>query len=329
MKACATAAEREARVAAILARAAALQQSEEDRREAMVARLWKTVEQTEQAEQARRRGMEIKGPWAGTSRVVLCRLGVGDRQGDVLDPGLLLNAPDDRIPVSSWPHALMHDPSAMPVGRARLWQEGTEILADVVYDPTPEGKIAAARVAQEKPDWSFGYHDVQTRPLTADERAQGATRAIHKFLVVEISAVDKGASIGQGTTHTCLGAECPVDGKSTCDCTVCALTTCPRHGGFPPLAPRRQAQEARAAALVAKQAALDADAEQRRERRVAALVAQERAFDAAEAAEALRVAIAEDDRHRRVTMICLRAGLPLPEPWSAVLGHAPRYAWEA
>ena len=79
--------------------------------------------------------------YAGTSSVVLATTGVMDRDADLLVPGLLVND-GDTVFLSSWNHELMHDAAAQPVGRAVIHERGNQLLADVAFDASAEGRAA-------------------------------------------------------------------------------------------------------------------------------------------------------------------------------------------
>lgn len=142
---------------------------------------------------------------AGSVTAILGHVGVVDRDGDILDPGSMRPAP--HIVLSAWAHSAIQGGGEPPVGRAvRVWEEGGAILADVVFDDTPAGRKACERISRERPDWSFGLRLMVERPLTEDERRRGARRALRSFELFEVSPVDKGASVAQGTAHACCGA---------------------------------------------------------------------------------------------------------------------------
>ena len=301
-----TAAERAARLAAIEARAAAHQQGEEDRRAARFAALCKEGEQLDRW--TWRRTAELKGPGGDTATAVLGRISTDpthptvDRQGDVLRPGLLRNPPGDRVPVSEWQHSYLRNPDAPAAGFATVTEVDGELRAFVTFSDTPEGRNAARRVHEELPDWSWGLSEIEAAPLTAAERAAGAVRAISRVRVIEVSPVDRAASIASGTLSSHC-ASCALAGAGKCSAGSCAT-----GAGFPPCHPRRREQDARLAALRATDATLAAEDDQRRARRVAVIAAKQRELDVDAAAEARRIAIAEDERHRRIML--LRLGIP-------------------
>ena len=134
---------------------------------------------------------------------ILGHTGTTDRDRDILDPGSMRPAPV--VKVSGWNHSALH--GEPPVGYAtRVWEEGDRIKADVVFFDTPEGRRCCEKVQREAPDWSFGLRNIETRPLTDDERRRGALRAIRRFELFEVSPVSKGASVASGTAHACCGS---------------------------------------------------------------------------------------------------------------------------
>ena len=155
---------------------------------------------------------------AGSVTAILGHVGVVDRDGDILDPGSMRPAP--QVVLSAWGHSAIQGGGDPPVGRAvRVWEESGAILADVVFDDTPAGRKACERISRERPDWSFGLRMMVERPLTADERRRGARRALRSFELFEVSPVDKGASVAQGTAHACCGSCALADaGKAHAPC---------------------------------------------------------------------------------------------------------------
>ena len=142
---------------------------------------------------------------AGSVTAILGHTGVVDRDGDILDAGSMRPAPD--VVLSAWNHQAIRSGGEAPVGRAvRVREKAGAILADVVFDDTPEGRKACERISTERPDWSFGLRNIETRELTEDERRRGARRAIRRFELFEVSPVDKGASVAQGTAAACCGS---------------------------------------------------------------------------------------------------------------------------
>ena len=294
-----TAAERDARLAHLLARQDQLDADAAAWRDARVAALCKQGEQLDRW--TWRRGAELKGPGGDTAVAVLGRIStdpahpVVDRQGDTLRPGLLRNPPGDRVPVSEWQHSYLRNPEASAAGFATVWEQDGELRARVTFNDTPEGRNAARRVNEELPDWSWGLSEIEAAPLTPQERAAGAVRAIAKVRIIEVSPVDRAASIASGTLSSHC-ASCALAGSGKCSAGSCAT-----GAGFPPCHPRRREQDARLAAILAREA-------EARERRAAAIAAKGRELEADAAVEARRSAVAEDARHRRIWM--LRLGMP-------------------
>jgi hypothetical protein len=147
----------------------------------------------------------FRAKWSGTSKIVLGRLGVRDRDGDLLEKGFVANAGDE-VPVSQWGHELIKNPGAKRAGVGVVAEEGDEIVAYITWDDTPEGKATCARVDKDRPDWSWGFPEPKTRTPTAEEKAQGIKRVIASVPVLELSPVDQGAGIAQGTLETCCGS---------------------------------------------------------------------------------------------------------------------------
>lgn len=142
---------------------------------------------------------------AGTSKIVLGRLAVRDRDGDLLEKGFVANSGDE-VPVSIWNHSLIKDPTSKRAGVGVVKEEGDEVVAYITWDDTPEGKATCERVDKERPDWSWGFPEPETREPTKEEKAQGIKRVIVSVPVLELSPVDQGAGIAQGTLETCCGS---------------------------------------------------------------------------------------------------------------------------
>jgi len=168
----------------------------------------KTIKQQLSALEAKRLGFKS----SGTARIVLGRLKVRDRDGDLLEEDFVAN-PGEDVPVSVWNHSLIKEPGSARAGVGRVWVEGDEFGADIEWDDTPEGKATCARVLKERPDWSWGFPEPETRTPTKEEKAAGIKRVIVKVPVLELSPVDQGAGIAQGTLEACCGS---CKSKSAC-----------------------------------------------------------------------------------------------------------------
>jgi hypothetical protein len=244
--------EREAEIDALVARCeAGLSREAEEKRDAVIFELERRADRRQRREWSRT--IEVKGPGADTALVILGRVSTDplhptvDRQGDVLRPNLLRNAPSDRVPVSFWNHEYLYNKDAPAAGFASVTEVNGELRGRVVWNDTPEGRAAAQRVHQSKPDWSWGLADIETAPLTDTEIRAGAIRAIAKVTVVEVSPVDRAASVGSGTL-ACSCASC-----SVADGGKCAHS----DGEIPPCHPRRRALDAEVARLLAHEAPKD------------------------------------------------------------------------
>jgi len=258
-----TRAELDARIADLFARQARADEDERDRR---IADLEAGTEKMNRRAWART--AELKGPGGDTAYAVLARLGVVDRQGDIVDSGCLLNAPGERVPVSFWNHSYLNDPDSMAAGFATVSQEGGELRARVTFNDLAEGRAAARRVHDQLPDWSWGLSEIQTRPLTASERAAGAVRAVHKVRVIEVSPVSRAASVASGTlAATC--ASCALAGSGKC----AGSGSCATQAGLPPCHPTRRRIGRMLEQLTAQARQSAKDEEQRRDARIASLEA--------------------------------------------------------
>jgi hypothetical protein len=140
----------------------------------------------------------------GGAKVILAHLETVDRDRDILDRGSM--RPAAHVVLSAWNHSALHG-GEEPVGFARrVREEGDKITAEIVFFDTPEGRRCCEKVQREAPDFSFGLRNIETRPLTDDERRRGALRAIRRFELYEVSPVVKGASVASGTAHACCGS---------------------------------------------------------------------------------------------------------------------------
>lgn len=224
--------------------------ADEAERDALIAGLEGWGARAEKAARRElRRSVEVKGLNAPDSATaVLARLGVVDRQGDIVDPGCLLNPPGDRVPVSEWQHSYLRNPEAMAAGFASVWEQDGELRARVTFSDTVEGRASAQRVNDLLPDWSWGLAEIETRPLTAAERAAGALRAVHKVRVIEVSPVDRAASIASGTLESHC-ASCALAGSGKCSASP---GSCATNAGVTPCHPRRRHIDAAIAALTTK-----------------------------------------------------------------------------
>lgn len=154
--------------------------------------------------------------WMGSAAVRVATLNVVDRDGDLIVPGAL--EPGPPVIVSDWNHDAAHG-LAEPVGIAQLEEVDDALMAWPVYDDTPAGRRACARVLADKPDWSVTYRVTQERAPTAAERAQGCRRVILRWEITEVSAVAKGAGVATGTCEVCCGA-CDDSGSKQRDARI-------------------------------------------------------------------------------------------------------------
>jgi hypothetical protein len=133
--------------------------------------------------------------WAGTLSVVVARTAVADTCGDVLVTGGLLNR---WARVSAFGHEVLH--GGPPVGRALLREEGDLIVACVYYDDSAVGRRAAAWAIEHRGDWSIGF-TYKWRDATPRDRGL----VIRRYVVDEVSPVERGAGIRTGQVALCLG----------------------------------------------------------------------------------------------------------------------------
>ena len=175
---------------------------------------------------------------AGTARIVLGRLKVRDRDGDLLEEGFVANIGDE-VPVSIWNHSLIKEPGSKRAGVGTVWMTDQEFGADVVWDDTPEGKATCKRVLEERPDWSWGFPEPETREPTVEEKAAGIKRVIVKVPVLELSPVDQGAGVAQGTLEACCGSckmkgSCSHEGQPKLEGAACKCAGSCSCGGKQP-----------------------------------------------------------------------------------------------
>jgi hypothetical protein len=148
--------------------------------------------------------IEIKNEAAGEVGAVIAKLGVVDKDLDVLLPGTFpLNA---KVKLSSYGHDVVTS-AAPPVGDGVVFERGNEaIFGGRFYMGTERGREAFQTIKEmgSNCDWSFGWNKgtTQTEPLSDYWKSQGARRVITGLIPIEVSPVFVGAGQGTGTLYT-------------------------------------------------------------------------------------------------------------------------------
>lgn len=138
--------------------------------------------------------LEIKEGDKGEVTAVVSVLNVVDRDKDVILPGAIPNG--TRVKLSAYGHGVvLYDEP--PAGKGILEIVGEEVrFRGQYFMETQAGRDAFAVVKGlgEDGEWSIGFLNVQTKPLTPEWKAQGARRVITGIDVVEVSPVFMGAN---------------------------------------------------------------------------------------------------------------------------------------
>ncbi|MFZ5747174.1 MAG: HK97 family phage prohead protease [Pseudomonadota bacterium] len=137
---------------------------------------------------------------AGTGRARIATLSAVDSDGDTYDPGAFAWKAGG---VQWVPILVAHNRGMMPFGKAMIFEEGDEALADLHLNlDTQAGRDWHAALkfdletGQPVQEWSYGY-DV----LDAGDRGYGQSkvRVLKQLDVHEISTVVRGAGVGSAT----------------------------------------------------------------------------------------------------------------------------------
>lgn len=153
------------------------------------------------ADSLERKSLELKITDAdqGLVEAVFSTFNVIDHDGDVLLEGAFEDGAKVRI--SAYGHRSWM--GALPVGRGTIRAEKDRaVLEGQFFLSTEAGKETFEVIKQmdELQEWSYSLDDVETA-LVSDlpDELQGAYRAIRKVMVMEVSPVLAGASLGTET----------------------------------------------------------------------------------------------------------------------------------
>ena len=133
----------------------------------------------------------------GEGRVVavVSKMGVVDRDGDVVMPGAIVDG--TKVKLSAYDHDVITE-GQMPVGVGTINIQGDEaVLSAQYFMNTTRGRDAFEAVKAMGPDceWSIGYlKKVREAPMTAEWRSKGARRLIAGMDLMESSPVFLGAN---------------------------------------------------------------------------------------------------------------------------------------
>lgn len=144
----------------------------------------------------------FKSKGEGTARFVIATTEVVDSHGDVLVPGAIGDQVATLLPAHRW--------DALPLGKARISEQDDLVIADVQFNPTPQGQAwhDAIKWDFDNPpavqQYSWGYDATRSRPGKLNGEK---VRFLEVVKIHEVSPVLIGASIG---THTSMikGREC-------------------------------------------------------------------------------------------------------------------------
>jgi hypothetical protein len=138
--------------------------------------------------------LSFKSTGQGSATFVIAHTGVLDLDGDILVPGAIGQQVATVLPAHNW--------NSLPLGKARISEQGNQVVADVQFNPTPDGQAwyEAIKWDFENPpsvqQYSWGYTPSKSRP---GEHNGQPVRFLESVVIHECSPVVVGASIG---THT-------------------------------------------------------------------------------------------------------------------------------
>lgn len=137
---------------------------------------------------------------AGTGIARIAILSAVDRDGDTYQPGAFSWKEGGHQWVQILP---AHDWRAMPLGKARVYEAGDEVLADLSLNlDTQAGRdwhaalkfdLAKGTAIQE---WSYGFDVID---MDYQVRGDSRIRVLKQLDVMEVSPVLRGAGVGTGT----------------------------------------------------------------------------------------------------------------------------------
>jgi hypothetical protein len=133
----------------------------------------------------------FKSTGNGSAQFVIATTGLVDSDGDVLIPGAVGQQVSTLLPTHNW--------NSVPLGKAWISERGNQVIADVQFNPTPEGQswYHAIKWDYENPpavqQYSWGYTPEKSHP---GEHAGQRVRFLEAVTIHETSPVVVGASRG-------------------------------------------------------------------------------------------------------------------------------------
>jgi HK97 family phage prohead protease len=169
----------------------------------------------------------------GAFEAVFATLNVKDRDGDVIVPGAIEAGKEVLV-------MAQHRWNDLPIGKARIYEEGDELIArGKFFVDTPQGaaSYATAKNVGDLQEWSFGFNVLDAEPGMVDEQRVTILKQLDVF---EVSPVMIGAGVN---TRTLAVKENATESKSppeiadvsSADC-VCDVCGCNQVSNTAPVA---------------------------------------------------------------------------------------------
>ncbi len=149
------------------------------------------------------------GAGEDTARFIIGTTDAIDSDGDVVVPGSIGNQVATLLPAHRW--------DALPLGKAHIFEQGDQIVADVRFNPTADAQswYSAIKWDFENPppiqQYSWGYDATQSRP---GEFKGQRVRFLDALTIHEVSPVVIGASLNTHTAGVKQSGYPPVNSKS-------------------------------------------------------------------------------------------------------------------
>jgi HK97 family phage prohead protease len=128
----------------------------------------------------------------GAFEAVFATLNVKDRDGDVIVPGAIEAGKEVLV-------MAQHRWNDLPIGKARIYEEGDELIArGKFFVDTPQGaaSYATAKNVGDLQEWSFGFNVLDAEPGMVDEQRVTILKQLDVF---EVSPVMIGAGVNTRT----------------------------------------------------------------------------------------------------------------------------------
>jgi hypothetical protein len=141
----------------------------------------------------------VKDVVKGEVQAVVNTLNIVDRDGDVILPGAILDG--SIVKMSAYGHDTILE-GAPPAGMGTVTEkENQMVLSGRFFLGTQRGResFEIVRETAEHGEWSIGYRNVKTAPMTEEWKSAGARRVIASLDLIEVSPVFEGANQMTGT----------------------------------------------------------------------------------------------------------------------------------